>query len=171
MDFKQWLEEECEGIGQATAVKYYNALSRYLSNLAIELNFCECKLLKITNLNDFKNIFIKIQNSNEFIEKDTTGNGMYSAALKKYEKFLKSYVTHLDDDLLSILKDKSIQGTEREAQVKARIGQGEFKKKLVEYWKGCAVTGYKDVSLTVASHIKPWARSSPEERLNLFSRA
>lgn len=45
---------------------------------------------------------------------------------------------------------------DREAIVKARIGQGEFRKRLISYWSGCAVTGCDCLDILIASHIKPW---------------
>lgn len=50
-----------------------------------------------------------------------------------------------------------------------RVGQQDFKKKLVRYWKTCAVTGCSVVSLLRASHIKPWSMSDSEERLDPFN--
>lgn len=59
--------------------------------------------------------------------------------------------------------------TERDAIVKARIGQGQFRKHQLKYWKKCAVTGCKEASLLRASHIKPWSKSSPTECLHLYN--
>ena len=51
--------------------------------------------------------------------------------------------------------------------VKLRVGQGYFRKALIERWKGCAVTGCKDESLLIASHIKPWSKCTTRaERLS-----
>lgn len=51
----------------------------------------------------------------------------------------------------------------------ARLGQQHFKKRLLLYWKTCAVTGCALVSLLRASHIKPWSASDSDERLDLFN--
>ena len=59
--------------------------------------------------------------------------------------------------------------SEREAIVKARIGQGPFRQRLIRYWSECAVTGCREVSLLVASHIKPWSKSSLPERTDLYN--
>lgn len=59
--------------------------------------------------------------------------------------------------------------TEREAIVKARIGQGRFRESLIDYWAACAVTGCSEVALLRASHIKPWAKATLEERLSLYN--
>jgi predicted restriction endonuclease len=59
--------------------------------------------------------------------------------------------------------------TEKEAVIKSRVGQGLFRKKLIEYWKGCAVTGCVNQALLKASHIKPWAASDNIERLDVYN--
>jgi hypothetical protein len=63
----------------------------------------------------------------------------------------------------------SLSSTEREAIVKARIGQGRFRDSLDDYWTTCAVTGCAERDLLRASHIKPWAKSSADERLSLYN--
>lgn len=59
--------------------------------------------------------------------------------------------------------------TERESVVKARIGQGVFRKQLLEMWDGCAVTGVKLPEILRASHIKPWRDSTNAERTNRYN--
>ncbi len=74
------------------------------------------------------------------------------------------------DDLQTHESDLSVLSeTERESVVKARIGQGIFRKQLFEMWEGCAVTGVKLPDLLRASHIKPWRESSNPERTNRFN--
>lgn len=63
----------------------------------------------------------------------------------------------------------SLSSTEREAIVKARIGQGMFRESLISYWSACAVTGCRETTLLRASHIKPWAKATLEERLSLYN--
>lgn len=56
--------------------------------------------------------------------------------------------------------------TEREAMIKARVGQGQFRQALIARWHGCAVTGCAAFDILVASHIKPWSKClTPSERL------
>jgi len=59
--------------------------------------------------------------------------------------------------------------TEKDAMRKARIGQGQFRKELINYWSACAITGCKAPGLLRASHIKPWAKSEDIERLDLYN--
>lgn len=68
-----------------------------------------------------------------------------------------------------VLDSADISDTERNAIVKSRIGQGVYRDGLLRLWGGCAVTGYKRPSLLLASHIKPWAISSNEERLDPYN--
>jgi hypothetical protein len=60
--------------------------------------------------------------------------------------------------------------TERDEVRKSRIGQGKFRKKLIEYWGGiCAVTGLSEQTLLRASHIRPWRSSDNHQRLYPFN--
>lgn len=63
----------------------------------------------------------------------------------------------------------NLSSTERKAIVKARIGQGRFRKSLIDYWSFCAVTECKEAKLLRASHIKPWSKSTLSERLSLYN--
>lgn len=62
-----------------------------------------------------------------------------------------------------------VEATERDALIKARVGQGDFRESLLELWKGCAITGITRADLLRASHIKPWRYSTNTERLNRFN--
>ena len=59
--------------------------------------------------------------------------------------------------------------TERESVIKARVGQGIFRKQLLEMWDGCAITGVRLPGLLRASHIKPWRDSTNPERTNRYN--
>jgi predicted restriction endonuclease len=63
----------------------------------------------------------------------------------------------------------NLSSTEREAIVKARIGQGRFRQSLIDYWGACAVTNCVEATLLCASHIKPWASASLAERLSIYN--
>lgn len=56
--------------------------------------------------------------------------------------------------------------TERQAIVQSRVGQGRFRRDVLDLWNGCAVTGITDSRLLKASHVKPWRDASNEERLD-----
>ncbi|MGB2057929.1 MAG: DUF2002 family protein [Alcanivorax sp.] len=59
--------------------------------------------------------------------------------------------------------------TERLQQANARIGQGKYRKDLIDLWQGCSVTGAKNPKILKASHMKPWRTSEDEERLNPYN--
>ena len=56
--------------------------------------------------------------------------------------------------------------TEKNQIVKARIGQGVFRRSLIEDCPFCPITLVDDVNLLIASHIKPWRSSNNIERLD-----
>jgi predicted restriction endonuclease len=57
--------------------------------------------------------------------------------------------------------------TERETITKIRTKQGPFRTKLIDKYKGCCVlTGLSNQDLLIASHIKPWSKSTGRERLD-----
>ncbi|MCO7633079.1 HNH endonuclease [Pseudomonas guariconensis] len=72
-------------------------------------------------------------------------------------------------ELMSPLQDAELTDTERDALIKARIGQSGYRDDLLAYWGGCAVTDCCVPELLRASHIKPWRAASPAERLDPFN--
>jgi len=74
-----------------------------------------------------------------------------------------------ENKLADVKEYLDLSASEREAIVKARIGQGRFRQSLIDYWSGCAVTGCAEAALLVASHIKPWAQANLADRLNLYN--
>jgi putative restriction endonuclease len=65
----------------------------------------------------------------------------------------------------------TIPETDRTREVRQRIGQDLFREALMELWEGrCALSGAKlPPALLRASHAKPWALSSDDERLDPFN--
>lgn len=62
-----------------------------------------------------------------------------------------------------------IKQTEKERLIKARIGQGTFKKLLIKRECKCALCNVTDPRMLIASHIKPWSISANEERLDVHN--
>ena len=80
---------------------------------------------------------------------------------------LKSDETQVDvlEDIQEIIEAPNLDTTEKAVLTKARIGQGQYRKNLLAFWKGaCAVTGVSTQRLLTASHIKPWKASSNDEK-------
>lgn len=73
-------------------------------------------------------------------------------------------------DLEAINRRPDLKPTQRQALIKARLGQGTYRKKMLKWWGGkCAVTGLTIQSALIASHAKCWADSTDEERLDPFN--
>lgn len=92
----------------------------------------------------------------------------FKAALNKYRKFIDEK-SDLIDDIEEIIKDEIIPKTEKEQLISARIGQGNYRNKLINLWKKCAVSECKMTELLIASHIKPWKESTNKERLDRYN--
>lgn len=61
----------------------------------------------------------------------------------------------------------SLTETVKEQVVKARRGQGAFRKAVMAREKSCRVTGLANPDLLIASHIKPWRDcETADERLS-----
>ncbi|WP_377279142.1 HNH endonuclease [Planococcus dechangensis] len=75
----------------------------------------------------------------------------------------------LQEDILIIqqVENMSIEQTEKERLIKSRIGQGKFKKLLIQRECKCALCGVSDSRMLIASHIKPWSISTNEERVDV----
>lgn len=56
--------------------------------------------------------------------------------------------------------------TEKESLIKARIGQGVFRERVLKIEPSCRLTGVSDARFLRASHIKPWVHSTDAERLD-----
>jgi len=69
----------------------------------------------------------------------------------------------------SLANYKGLSEKDKEAVVKARIGQGYFRDSLIKYWNKCCVTGCDDQKLLLASHIKPWKDCDTSEARDLFN--
>lgn len=85
-----------------------------------------------------------------------------------------TYTGDLDEDaekdiLAAAGELEALEGTERQAIVSARRGQGRYRNDLLNLWIGCAVTRCTVERLLRASHLKPWKLSNNTERLNPFN--
>lgn len=58
--------------------------------------------------------------------------------------------------------------TERKGLVTSRVGQGAYRKRIIHRWEyKCAVTGFENLNILIASHIVPWSESTDNERLDV----
>lgn len=168
MNFEDWLLHR--GLSTSSTEKYVGAIQGPLSSWAMESNLVAGPLIAFTSQPAFNAVAHKIGSLPIFMERNERGHNMYSSALAKFAEYLgEGYGSNIETDIDALLNDTNLSETERLNLVKSRIGQGTFRQKLLKYWKVCAATGFKDTSMLVASHIKPWRASSNSERLDPFN--
>ena len=118
--------------------------------------------------------------ANSILEKYYLGfceeNGITPSKTGAFGVERKYWLSSDMNDLTSILDDLAINeiqsslnitDTEREQLTMARVGQGIFRKNLIEAWKTCCVSGCDYTPVLRASHIKPWSLSTNDERLDV----
>ena len=98
----------------------------------------------------------------------------FRSALRKYRAFLLSDFRHQQEETIlaetkKIARDKAITKTERTAITRARVGQGLFRERLIDFWHGCSISAFPHYDILTASHIKPWRLSDNTQRLDVFN--
>lgn len=93
-----------------------------------------------------------------------TADSLQDSVPRLFEVELKGVFEWEQIELTRILH-ASLPETERQALVKARIGQGRFKENVFQYEQHCRITRVRNPVHLVASHIKPWRESNNDERL------
>lgn len=168
MIFEDWMLHK--GLSASTALKYDGAIKGALTEWCMDNGLLEGPLTAIRSQTQFESIAKQIRELPIFHERNERGHHMYSSALLKYAEYLaEGFDSDIELDIETIISNPNISSTEKSSLVKARIGQGTFRQRLIGLWGGCSVTGFKDSNLLVASHIKPWRASSNAERLDKFN--
>lgn len=168
VQYHQWLR--AMGKTERTANSYVGAIKGTISTWACDANISQQNLISIQSYSTINGIAEKLANYEVFKTKNTKGNQMYSAALNSYKDFLSvTCQVEVAEDIENIISDQTIDSTQKAVLVNTRIGQGKFRERLIKYWKGCALTGYKSTQFLVASHIKPWRASDDKERLDGYN--
>lgn len=164
MNFEKWLEEvyirkNGKRISEASVKKYFNAIHT-ISEDMLKQKVID-KNLEGMDLFQLDIAIEKILKNKDFSLKDTTGNRMYSCALKRY----RCYKYFFEDKILETYNRKT---TESEIITKNRIGQQTFKNQLLKkYNNSCIITNLSLSPVLIASHIKPWSISSNTERIDV----
>lgn len=99
----------------------------------------------------------------------SSGNKLSVVAKKgtSVSKTLKDSVDYIANIKRIEERLSKLSEPERMAYIKQRVGQGEFKKILLaKYGCKCALCGITTQPLLVASHIKPWSKSTNSEKLD-----
>ena len=97
-------------------------------------------------------------------------SSIYDAVEKQYSE---DYI-ELEKDALTDFQGKEglikqLSEKDRDIYTKARLGQGKFRAELIKHWQTCSVTNFKNRSLLIASHIKPWRNCTVEEAIDKWN--
>jgi predicted restriction endonuclease len=166
--FKSWL---AKNHSQISAPDKYIKTITTLSNHLKKKDISQADLFLIDSPSESQKLKELYFENSELNEKNIKGNRMYSRAFDLYIEFLNdTYKSEsITDDILNIYNQPQESETEKQNLILSRIGQGKYRKKLIEYWKCCSVTKYPEVTLLIASHIKPWNKSNNFEKLDAFN--
>lgn len=168
MNFYDWMIHK--GLSKSSARSYDGALRGSLSEWAMDNGLIAGPLIALTSASALEALSQSIQGLPVFKERNARGHHMYSATLSQFAAYLAGNGSDdMQADLEHILGDPTTTTTEKTALIKSRIGQGTFRDKVLLHWTSCAVTGFSDTSLLVASHIKPWKKSTNTERLDQWN--
>lgn len=155
------------------------------------------RLVEIENYTDIMYFNIKEQtqiigprvyvNSTDFaykiIRKLALPNISYLAAMKLkdsdnnfifYFKLFVDYFNEIENkkviaEQIQKIEETASSETEKINLTRARIGQGKYRQDLLELCPICPITLVSDDRLLIASHIKPWAKSSNEEKVDPYN--
>lgn len=119
---------------------------------------------KIWGWKDSDNSFsknIKI-NNNKYVNTNTReiNKKLYKFPLDKDEKIKEA------NDIDSFINTLNLKGEEKYTMIRTRINQSIFRDNLISRYGKCCICGLDNEKLLIASHIKPWSVSEPEEKLN-----
>lgn len=168
MTFEEWMR--AQGLSDSSVKKYLSSVQGVMSDWAQDAGIVHGPLTSIAGLTQFQVVAEQLKQLPIFVERNTVGKNMYGSALNRFADYLQSgFNSDIEADIDDILRQPDISDTEKSRLVKTRVGQGDFRARLIGYWHGCAVTGYQDVSFLVASHIKPWRVANNAEKLNHFN--
>lgn len=189
--FEIFLEK---GWAEGTVRGYISAINIISNDLLrhklIQNNIYDIDDIKV--INDLLNLSYLIPN---FDARNENGNKRYSNGIKRYIEFYNlinnkktTKVKEINNDrpeFLDLLStdqpkgypidnidnieyiDDKINLLEREIIIKSRIGQSNYRKSLMNRYKSCLVCGISDKRFLIASHIKPWAESENNEKLDI----
>lgn len=165
-DFYQYLTKQ-GNVSPRTKTNYISWL-RFLSN-----NYLIDEGLSLEKIE----IILKkeeIRRQNRQIYKKEKDLRNFYFALKKFLSFLSFDFKNHEQSIVSkeinnVEKNKKLSKTEKETLILSRIGQGNFRKKLIDYWNSCSVSRFGKIDILIASHIKPWKHSDNSERTDVYN--
>ena len=171
--FEDWLKNNTN-LSESSQYKYLSSIKGSISQRCLEYGVTKVNLLDVRDPILFENIRECLEGDDRYIALNKKGNDMYKRAMDYFARHLKEDLPSIDYSSMNNAEESHpIVTTESVAVIKARTGQGSYRKSLEDYWGfKCSVTGTPDSeegTLLIASHIKPWAQSSNTERMDQFN--
>lgn len=167
-NFSVWMREH-SALSDSSIYKYTRAVNT-ISNEMLEEGVIYKSLLCMNRI-ELDLAIISILQNERFIKKNSVGNNMYSNALKQFRYFVLDSEEDTKEEqriVHEISQQTFLTETEKETIIKARVGQGKYRKMLLDKYGGkCIVTGISQNKLLIASHIKPWAICTNNERVDV----
>lgn len=165
--FTNWLLENHQQITKPK--KYLSAIKSISNDLQGKIEVKS--IYDITDISELKKIQNLYNGIFSLVAKNSRGNNMYSRALDLYVEYVSNISNNISEDnqdatskdIIEIIKSDD-QEKVKERLILARIGQGQFRKDLIDIWNGCSISNYTDISLLIASHIKPWSKCENHEK-------
>ena len=166
--FISWLQQTQPQIGNPHK---YSRVVNTLSNHLLKRGLSDTILFDIDSALETEKLKELYFSDSELFEKNVRGNNMYSRAFDLYIEFLRNNfkTEKIVEDIIETYKTNELSETEKENVILSRIGQGRFRKQLIDFWKCCSVTSYSEIPLLTASHIKPWKESNNFEKLDVYN--
>jgi hypothetical protein len=173
VNFQEWMISD--GLSQSSATKYDGAIYGPLTTWA--QNLIPDPITEIVDPVEFAAVAKMLSGTPEYRARNVTGHQMYSAALKKFEKYL-TYLSvqqkkeppsdgpfrfdlHVieSEEELSPFNPKSLKDARERVlcEVVRRRGQAKFRHALITAYEGrCAITGCALLAILEAAHITPY---------------
>ena len=165
-DFLRYMLEEGH-IARKTSRDYVWRLRFLSQHYLIDESLTEERIASILAEEDIRRVGRNVYHTRKAISD-------FHGGLRKFLAFVKSdYRKRIQDSIIGQIKEiersRAITKTERTAVLQARVGQGSFRRQLINYWHGCSISGCNVIWMLVASHIKPWRVSNNTERIDVFN--
>lgn len=174
MTFKMWMQSA--GLSAKSVDSYSGAIEGRLTNWATKYKLSGKRIVEVTDLQEFEALAAQIRETSEYKTWNTTGHGMYAAALNHFQRYLTTldllgekardvYGPHQNQ--VAQIEAQSVEPFNPKGQTDARDrvlrevvrrrGQGKFRQALLAaYESRCAITGCPVVPLLEAAHITPY---------------
>lgn len=165
-DFYHYMMK-CGGITKKTCGDYVTRMKFLAHDYSLDETLTKEKVNEILRQEDLKRQGRKVYSSKKSLSDFRAGLNMFLGFINS--DYHKRITDSIIAEIRSIEKDNTINATEKDSIVKSRIGQGSFRKDLIEYWHGCAISHCPLTWMLIASHIKPWKDADNQERLDVYN--